>query len=833
MNFIKIMRDDGDHAGGHPGRNGIARGVSTAPRAQRRLAAPGLQVCGPSRLAFAASVACAMALGGALVARPAHAADVGRRGVVPSTRGMSVVTALAAAIRIDLSDIAAGSGGFVINGECRYDYSGRSVSSAGDVNGDGLDDLIVSADRAYAAAGRYAGRSYVVFGKTGTTPIDLCGVAAGRGGFVINGRADGSRSSGAGDVNGDGLADLIVGAETRNPGGIAFAGRSYVIFGKTGTTAIDLSTIAAGRGGFVINGECKNDFSGNSVDSAGDVNGDGLADLIVAAVGSDAGPGVNTGRSYVIFGHTGTTAIDLSAVAKGNGGFVINGRGAGDFIGGSVAGAGDVNGDDLADLIVGASGSKLSADRLAGRSYVIFGKTGSAAVDLSRVAAGRGGFVINGECRSDHSGTSVASAGDVDGDGLADLIVGARGSVASADGRSCGHSYVIFGQTGTSAVDLSSVAAGNGGFVVNGQCEYDESGSSVASAGDINGDGLADLIVGAPSDYNYAGLSHVGRSYVVFGKTSTTAIDLCGVAQGHGGFVISGQCEYDYSGVSVAGAADVNGDGLADLIVGASGAYLPGDLRSAGHSYVIFGSTTGAFSQTAVDQLGGDADDTLTGTSAGDVLVGGAGDDKLIGTGGPDVLYGGAGDDTFVLDRSNVKALSAGFKRSAGLLARLDGGTGIDTLKLSGANITLDLSAIANQGGSRPSSASRIESIERIDLTGSGDNTLTLNVNDVQDVAGMNLINSATQAALGWSNGSYVFPATVRRHQLIVDGDAGDVAASSAGAWTNAGTVFNNGHAYTVFNSLNGRSQVLVNSEITRAVPAAGINASDPGPASP
>jgi hypothetical protein len=89
-------------------------------------------------------------------------------------------------------------------------------------------------------------------------------------------------------------------------------------------------------------------------------------------------------------------------------------------------------------------------------------------------------------------------------------------------------------------------------------------------------------------------------------------------------------------------------------------------------------------------------------------------------------------------------------------------------------------------------------------------------VNDVQDVAGMNLINSATQMALGWSNGSYVFPATVRRHQLIVDGDAGDVAASSAGAWKNAGTAFKNGHPYTVYNSVTGRSQVLVNSDVTR-----------------
>jgi hypothetical protein len=191
------------------------------------------------------------------------------------------------------------------------------------------------------------------------------------------------------------------------------------------------------------------------------------------------------------------------------------------------------------------------------------------------------------------------------------------------------------------------------------------------------------------------------------------------------------------------------------------------------------------------------------------------------------VLYGGAGDDVFVLNASNVIALKARFGTGGNTsqLARVDGGGGVDTLQLAGAGITLNLDMIANQGGGTPSSASRIEAIERIDLTGSGNNRLALAVKDVQDIAGMNLINSGTQAALGWTNGTYSFGATVKRHQLIVDGNAGDVAASSAGTWRNAGTVFNNGHTYIVYNSIAGRSQVLVNEAVTRIALPSGSDA--------
>ncbi|MDO8705889.1 MAG: FG-GAP-like repeat-containing protein, partial [Sulfuricaulis sp.] len=727
---------------------------------------------------------------------------------------------------INLSAIAAGTGGFVINGECANDYSGRSVAYAGDVNGDGLGDLIVGAGWSDAAVYN-AGRSYVVFGQTGTAPIDLSAIANNIGGFVINGQCDGDNSgisvASAGDINGDGLGDLIVGAWNSDPVAGYSAGRSYVVFGQTATTAIDLSVVDAGAGGFVINGQCDGDRSGYSVASAGDINGDGLGDLIVGAYYSYPAAGAYAGRSYVVFGQTGTTAIDLSAIAAGTGGFVINGECAYDYSGYSVAGAGDVNGDGLGDLIVGAPQNYASGSN-AGRSYVVFGKTGdTTAIDLSAVALGTGGFAINSEYANDSSGRRVASAGDVNGDGLSDLIVGAYGSSYPAAGANAGRSYVVFGKTGdTTAIDLSAVAAGTGGFVINGQCAGDYSGTSVASAGDINGDGLADLIVGAKSSDPVAGYS-AGRSYVVFGQTGVTAIDLSAIAAGTGGFVINGQCANDSSGFSVSSAGDVNGDGLGDLLVGA-GWSDPNAVASAGRSYVIFGSTDGAFAQTAVDQLGTGGDDTLTGDVAAETLVGGAGNDTLIGAGGADVLYGGSGDDNFMLNTSNITALSAGV--TGGNYARIDGGSGLDTLTLSGGGLNLNLSTIANQGGSTPGSQSRIESIERINLTGTGDNTLTVGLKDVQDMAGMNLINSTTQAALGWTNGTYTFAANEGRHQLVIDGNAGDAVNVNSGAWLNMGTATNGGNTYTVYNSSTGLAQLIVANTATHNVPLAYIDLS-------
>jgi hypothetical protein len=468
-----------------------------------------------------------------------------------------------------------------IDGAGANDYAGTAVAAAGDVNGDGIGDVIIGAYRADNNARTSSGSAYVVFGKATTTTVDLN--ALGAGGFRIDGAAAndyaGWAVAGAGDVNGDGLADVIVGAYLADNNARTNSGSAYVVFGKRATAAIDLN--ALGAGGFRIDGAVAGDAAGYGVAGAGDVNGDGRADVIVGAYLASNNGRTNSGSAYVVFGKASASTVDLNAL--GAGGFRIDGAAASDWAGWTVAGAGDVNGDGRPDVIVGAYLADNNARTSSGSAYVVFGKASATSVDLN--ALGAGGFRIDGAAAGDNAGYAVAGAGDVNGDGRADVIVGAVGAGNNARTNS-GSAYVVFGKSSTTAIDLNALGAG--GFRIDGAAASDRAGYAVAGAGDVNGDGRADVIVGATGAGNNA-RTNSGSAYVVFGKSSTTAIDL--YALGAGGFRIDGAAASDEAGYAVAGAGDVNGDGRPDVIVGAPYARNNGRTNS-GSAYVVYGFGT-------------------------------------------------------------------------------------------------------------------------------------------------------------------------------------------------------------------------------------------------
>ena len=493
-------------------------------------------------------------------------------------------------VNITLSSLD-GITGFLIPGLEQDSRLGDAVSSAGDINGDGIADIIIGAKDADVNGNNSAGKIYVIFGKNSdfSSSFNLANLD-GSNGFVLNGidaeDLAGISVSNAGDINNDGVEDLIIGARGGDPNGNSNAGESYVVFGQDSgfNASFNLANLD-GSNGFVINGINSGDFSGTSVSSAGDVNGDGIADIIIGANFADS----NAGESYIVFGQdSGFNASLNLANLDGSNGFVINGINSGDFSGTSVSGAGDINGDGVSDLIIGANFADPNGNSNAGESYVVFGNKNGFTSNLNLANLdGSNGFVINGINSGDFSGTSVSSAGDINGDGFSDIIVGATNADPNNQ-ENAGQAYVILGTDAefNSSFDLSSLN-GQNGFVINGDNVDNLLGTSVSSAGDFNGDRLDDIIISA-----VGANQETGTSYVLFGSTEpfNAVIDLDQLEPNQG-FTIEGIDQGDRSGNSVSSAGDVNGDGFDDLIIGAPQAD-PNDIRDAGESYLVFGRGT-------------------------------------------------------------------------------------------------------------------------------------------------------------------------------------------------------------------------------------------------
>lgn len=385
----------------------------------------------------------------------------------------------------------------------------------------------------------------------------------------------GASVSSAGDVNGDGINDVIIGApgEPKND-----AGKSYVIFGSKNGFPPILDTIDLnGQNGFTINGVNKGDGCGIAVSSAGDFNDDGIADMLIGAYGGSFSNYIV--KNYVVFGRNDgfPASFDLKNL-DGQNGFVIINNGATYYSHGSIKAAGDINADGISDIIIGSASHRSKTTE--GQSYVMFGSKNSfpPVFDLKNLD-GKNGFIINGIRDGDFSGSSVSGAGDVNDDTVDDLIIGAPGAYSNT-----GQSYVVYGNTkGFPPVfDLKNLD-GKNGFAINGITTYDRTGNSVCGAGDINNDGIADVLIGA----NTRDLvDELGTTYVVFGANNfTSPVFSLKNLNGMNGFAMNGMKKSGKSGSSVSALGDVNKDGFDDVITGAPNVGL-----KAGQSYVLYGS---------------------------------------------------------------------------------------------------------------------------------------------------------------------------------------------------------------------------------------------------
>ena len=376
----------------------------------------------------------------------------------------------------------------------------------------------------------------------------------------------------AGDVNGDGFADILIG----NPNKFDYAdkvykrGESYLIFGHGDSWSAELDSSALdGTNGVLIQGINEYDEAGSAVSTVGDLNNDGYDDMVVAAPRQGDN---DAGQAYLLFGHSGDwqniKLADLSAVD----GISIS-RNNSKMLGIAVANAGDVNGDGIADMLISEAAEAVDGNYSNPiHSYLIFGRQGTwdKPLDLDSLSGSDG---VRIDLPAGPNAAPVRSAGDVNGDGIGDIIIGDPSNDSA---------YLIFGKNSAweSTLDVTTLD-GTDGVRFNGENTKNLpvltalTGVSVSGIGDINKDGFGDLIIGNREQY-----------FVIWGRSEgwQKEYDLFKLDESDGRWIVQDSSSYDRFGYSASGAGDVNGDGFSDFLMSD-----PWD-GDGGESYLIFGS---------------------------------------------------------------------------------------------------------------------------------------------------------------------------------------------------------------------------------------------------
>ncbi len=604
--------------------------------------------------------------------------------------------------------MSTGTGGTILYGPGAAAGFGARIAALGDVNGDGRPDFAISAPGAADAYGdgllTQSGLTFVFYGGTGDldAQMDLAFAGGIQPDGVTFSVIQGDLAEGglgtvlapAGDVNNDGIDDLIIGASQYGTGGDARV--AIILYGVTGGFApiLNVADLTTGTGTRLTVAQGSAGGATFAAEAAGDLNGDGFVDLLITNPADS--------EAFILFGDgsahparlTMTADFDtqkdtyshiLSAAAAGD----LNDDGMDDLLlttalgavvvlgsttmGGLIRDAdtmnldgtngfslplaqvlraepiADVNGDGIADLLIEG---RIDAQSAGTQSYVLFGKSGGfdPVVDLTALN-GSDGFAVPGTLIS----SGMGGTGDVNGDGFRDFVL--------ADATGAGAIYLIFGRADGHPASVDTVTLnGRNGYRISGFSASDAAGGGQVA--DVNGDGFADVVFGIPG-YG-AGM---GAAAILYGGPERLkALDRAdGVADGVLSFAHLGTLlSFDEPAVVPIGGGGGGGTGLPtqmrDDLIGTSGIDIV-DLLGGDDTYAALAGDDQVQGGLGDDQMFGDTgNDLLSGGDGRDSLFGGAGNDVLDGGAGIDVMGGGAGDDVYRIDnaRDGIEEIDQG-----------------------------------------------------------------------------------------------------------------------------------------------------------------------------